>query len=82
MGLRPPARRVEHLRRDVPRGVRPGQARRRGRHRGQPERVAEERVDLARRRSGVSSPSRTTTAAPPSAIQRALAVWWSAAAWG
>jgi hypothetical protein len=27
--------------------VRPGQARRRGRHRGQPERVAEERVDLA-----------------------------------
>ena len=36
----------------------------------------------ARSRAGVSSASGTTTAAPPSRIQRALAAWWSAVAWG
>ena len=45
--------------------------------------IAEQRVDLARAAGRASARRRaTTTAAPPSAIQRALAVWWSAAACG
>ena len=36
----------------------------------------------ARSRSGVSAASSITTAAPPSCIQRAFAVWWSAVACG
>ena len=39
-------------------------------------------LHLARQPRGVSSASGTTTAAPASAIQRALALWWSADACG
>ena len=52
-------------------------------HRRQPRLVAEQGADLggeARRRS--SPRPRSTTAAPASAIQAALAVWWSAVACG
>ena len=55
-------------------------AARRGGHR--PRRAASTASVSARSRSGVSSASGSTRAAPASVIQRALVVWWSAVACG
>ena len=64
-------------------GVGPRQRGRRPSHRPASRSPSpQQRLDLTASRAGVNSASGTTTAAPACSIQRALALWWSADAYG